>query len=48
MFEVGKLSEEQMDQLLGELLKISTVDAEGEAGVYFTAAITLRDITSFM
>merc|ERR1712013_939597 len=28
---------------LGELEKISTVDAEGEAGVYFTAAITLRD-----
>jgi len=43
MFEVGKLSEEQMDQFLGELEKISTVDAEGEAGVYFTAAITLRD-----
>jgi len=32
-----------MDQFLGELEKISTVDAEGEAGVYFTAAITLRD-----
>jgi len=43
MFEVGKLSEEQMDQFLGELEKISRVDAEGEAGVYFTAAITLRD-----
>jgi len=46
MFEVGKLSEEQMDQFLGELEKISTVDAEGEAGVYFTAAITLRDTIS--
>ena len=28
MFEVGKLSEEQMDQFLGELQKISTVDAK--------------------
>merc|ERR1719483_984289 len=43
MFEVGKLSEESMDVFLSELKKISTVDAEGEAGVYFTAAITLRD-----
>jgi len=43
MFEVGKLSEEQMDQFLTELDKISEVEAEGEAGVYFTAAITLRD-----
>ena len=42
MFEVGKLSEEQMDPFLTELEKISTVEAEGEAGVYFTAAITLR------
>jgi len=46
MFEVGKLSEEQMDQFIGELQKISTVDAEGEAGVYFTAAITLRETIS--
>ena len=44
MFEVGKLSEEQMDPFLSELDKISTVEAEGEAGVYFTAAITLRII----
>jgi len=42
MFEVGKLSEEQMEPFLSELEKISTVEAEGEAGVYFTAAITLR------
>ena len=42
MFEVGKLSEEQMDPFLTELEKISTVEAEGEAGVYFTAALTLR------
>ena len=42
MFEVGKLSEEQMDQFLSELEKIKDVEAEGEAGVYFTAAITLR------
>ena len=42
MFEVGKLSEEQMDPFLAELEKISTVEAEGEAGVYFTAALTLR------
>ena len=42
MFEVGKLSEEQMDNFCSELEKISTVEAEGEAGVYFTAAISLR------
>ena len=42
MFEVGKLSEEQMDPFLAELENISTVEAEGEAGVYFTAALTLR------
>jgi len=43
MFEIGKLSEEQMDQFMEELEKIDAVEAEGEAGVYFTAAITLRD-----
>ena len=42
MFEVGKLSEEQMDNFCSELEKISSVEAEGEAGVYFTAAISLR------
>ena len=42
MFEVGKLSEEQMDSFLTELDTISTAEAEGEAGVYFTCAITLR------
>ena len=36
------MSEEQMEPFLSELEKISTVEAEGEAGVYFTAAITLR------
>ena len=43
MFEVGKLSDESMDVFLTELKKISNLEAEGEAGVYFTAAMTLKD-----
>ena len=43
MFEVGKLSDESMDVFLAELKKISATEAEGEAGVYFTAAMTLKD-----
>ena len=43
MFEVGKLSDESMDVFLAELRKISAIEAEGEAGVYFTAAMTLKD-----
>ena len=47
MFEVGKLPEESLDVFLAELETISTCEAEGEAGVYFTAALTLREtITS--
>jgi len=43
MFEVGKLPDESMDVFLTELRKITNTEAEGEAGVYFTAAMTLRD-----
>jgi len=43
MFEVGKLSDESMDVFLTELKKISATEAEGEAGVYFTAAMTLKE-----
>jgi len=43
MFEVGKLSDESMDAFINELDKVSTIDAEGEAGVYFVAAMTLKD-----
>ena len=32
-----------MDVFVNELKKISATDAEGEAGVYFTAALTLKD-----
>jgi hypothetical protein len=46
MFEVGKLSEESLDVFLAELDTISTCEAEGEAGVYFTAALTLRETIS--
>ena len=43
MFEVGKLPEESLDVFISELETISTCEAEGEAGVYFTAALTLRE-----
>ena len=43
MFEVGKLSDESMDVFLAELKKITATEAEGEAGVYFTAAMTLKE-----
>ena len=47
MFEVRNLSEEQMEKKL-ELEKISSVEAEGEAGVYVTAVISLHPtVTSF-
>ncbi len=32
-----------MEVFVSELKKISAADAEGEAGVYFTAALTLKD-----
>jgi hypothetical protein len=43
MFEVGKLSDESLDAFITELDKVSTIEAEGEAGVYFVAAMTLKD-----
>jgi len=43
MFEVGKLSEDSMDGFLAELRGIDTLEAEGEAGVYFTAALALAE-----
>ncbi len=41
MFEVGKLCDESMDSLLGELEKVSLLDAEGEGEVsrYFQHAV---------
>jgi hypothetical protein len=38
-----QLSDESMEVFVSELKKISAADAEGEAGVYFTAALTLKD-----
>lgn len=44
MFEVGKLSDESLDEFLGELEKVSLLDAEGEGevGRYFAHAVFLR------
>ncbi|KAG4067688.1 hypothetical protein HA402_005460 [Bradysia odoriphaga] len=44
MFEVGKLCDESMDSFLGELEKVSLIDAEGEGEVsrYFQHAVILR------
>jgi hypothetical protein len=44
MFEVGKLCEESMETFLGELEKVSLLDAEGEGEVsrYFAHAVILR------
>ncbi|KAJ6641278.1 Protein FAM91A1 [Pseudolycoriella hygida] len=44
MFEVGKLCDESMDSFLGELEKVSLLDAEGEGEVsrYFQHAVILR------
>lgn len=44
MFEVGKLCDESMDTFLGELEKVSLLDAEGEGEVsrYFAHAVILR------
>jgi hypothetical protein len=41
--DVRQLSDESMEVFVSELKKISAADAEGEAGVYFTAALTLKD-----
>lgn len=44
MFEVGKLSDESLDSFLGELEKVSVLDAEGEgeARRFFDHAVILR------
>lgn len=44
LFEVGKLCDESMDTFLGELEKVSLLDAEGEGEVsrYFAHAVILR------
>lgn len=44
LFEVGKLCDESMDTFLGELEKVSLIDAEGEGEVsrYFAHAVILR------
>lgn len=44
MFEVGKLSDESLDEFLKELEKVSLLDAEGEGDVdrYFAHAVFLR------
>lgn len=41
MFEVGKLCDESLDSFLGELEKVSLLDAEGEGEVsrYFAHAV---------
>ena len=46
LFEVGKLTEEQMDDFLSELDKVENF-GEGEAVRYFEHAITLRDTLRF-
>ncbi|KAL5017599.1 hypothetical protein ScPMuIL_007188 [Solemya velum] len=47
MFEVGKLSDESLDNFLSELDKVGS-DAEGEALRYFVHALTLRDSIKFL
>lgn len=44
MFEVGKLCDESLDSFLGELEKVSLLDAEGEGEVsrYFAHAVSLN------
>lgn len=43
MFEVGKLCDESLDSFLGELEKVSLLDAEGEGEVsrYFAHAVRI-------
>ena len=49
LFEVGKLTDEAMDDFLSELDKVSGVAAtEGEAQRYFDHAITLRNTIRFL
>lgn len=47
LFEVGKLTDEAMDDFLSELDKVSTI-AEGEAQRYFDHAIALRNTIRFL
>lgn len=44
MFEVGKLCNESLDSFLGELEKVSLLDAEGEGEVsrYFAHAVSFH------
>lgn len=44
MFEVGKLCDESLDSFLGELEKVSLLDAEGEGEVsrYFAHAVSFQ------
>lgn len=46
MFEVGKLCDESLDSFLGELEKVSLIDAEGEGEVsrYFAHAVSLTRV----
>ena len=48
MFEVGKLSDESLDNLVTELEKVSNSEGEGEAARYFSHAITLRETVMFL
>lgn len=49
MFEVGKLCDESLDSFLGELEKVSLLDAEGEGEVsrYFAHAVRKISHISF-
>ena len=47
MFEVGKLIDESLDNLLDELDKVSNLN-EGEAERYFTHAVELRESLRFL
>ena len=48
LFEVGKLTDEAMDDFLDELDKVSSGSEEGEAQRYFDHAITLRNTIRFL
>lgn len=47
MYEVGKLSDESMDEFIAELDKVNAI-AEGEAQRYHDHAITLRNTLKFL
>lgn len=49
MYEVGKVADEQMDDFIGELAKVdSSLITEGEVGLYYEHAITLRNTLRFL